>query len=338
MFRDSVINLNVVCYSLFMAGEQKGDTPASKDPRSPDQAPVVKFKAGERTAEVNLVGVNRLFIDMANYNRQFSMSKVMVRSLFGGLDDEDADDGKPAIAKEEEHQKITASALSAIHSDILKKIGLSLETVAGKSLISEGITAAEAEMRININDRNRFVSFLGALEPQLIDTAGIRVGLQALPKVLSQQLFDHYDMKAPSDEAMQLMGGMGGIVAEYKRLGMRRDVERLDIYLTHARQGDLREYLAVERNGLLTDPGNFGPADWQIDADPAPRWERAVEVLRLMRLNPKAKGLYDKVYNHLLKCIQIARHDPRISNYTNREYLEEVLERVHLDLDDMKIQ
>lgn len=322
-----------------MAEEEQAD---SRQPASPqDRMVSVKVESAKGPYEVNLTAVNHLFTDIAKYNEKFSLGSMMARQIFSIFPMEG---DEPRVPKgpggEEEHQQMTASALNIIHQNTLEQIGLSLEPVSGKkaTLMGLGEVAGEGEMRANVINRNRFTSFLGALTPEVVETTGLKSGLESLSGVLAQQIFDHYNLQKPSDEMLELFGGLGNIVNEYKRLGMGKKIENLATYLQHARQGDLREFVVIERDGLFSEPGKFfGPADWQMDSTsqgPQERWNRALSILQLAKNNPNARELYEKLGNHLLNCIKIARASTSLPKLHAAES-KKVLENSHMRLEEM---
>ncbi len=329
-----------------MAGELPESSVQPEGSNNPNRQRVIKLELGDQTGEVGLVSVNHLFADVHRYNDQFSMGSMMVRLLFSRIKFEDEGDAQTSRSPNQEaaDQQLTASTLGAIHQQTLGKLGLSLEPVAGKNatIMHEGEAVGAGEMRINIQDGTRFTSFLHALEPQQVEDTGLKSDLEGLSGVLAQQVLDHYDLKEPGDEALQLFGGLGRMVEEYKRLGMGQAVERLETYLEHSRQGDLREYVAIERGGLLSEPGkSFGPADWQKDATPEyleRRWGEAIGVLIMTKDNPRAQSLYEQLKGHLIECAKIARADASsISYYTPeaRERLQRVLDATNNRLEDV---
>lgn len=331
-----------------MVGEQgEANQP---QPQDPDQSTTIRVESEGRADEVRLGAINHLFFDISRYNSQFSMGAMMSRSLlsFIRFEDETGDD-EPAgsavnLAGEEEYQQMTASALDVIHRDTLDKIGLSLEPVAkGATLMAMGEEASTGQMRVNIADKNRFTSFLGALEPEQIEQTGLKVNLESLSGVLAQQVLDNYDLQQPSDEALQLFGSLSTIVDQYHRLGMEEAVGQLETYLQHARQGDLREYIAVEQTRLFQEPGKgFGPADWQTDSSPEfleNRWNEALTILMMAKDNPKAQALYVRLRDHLVECAKLARNDSKSleESYTPevRAELRKILDATNNRLEDI---
>jgi hypothetical protein len=219
---------------------------------------------------------------------------------------------------------------------------------AGGIIMGMGSQASQGEMRANVSDGRRFVSFLHGLNPDQVERTDLKTNLENLSEILARQALGNYDLNHPSDEALQLLGNLGQIVGEYQRLGMSQSIQQLDTYLAHSRQGDLREYVLIEYKGYLSAPGeSFGPADWQRDTSDESlkaKWDEAIDTLRKTRTNPNAKPLYDQLQNHLLKCIKIAREDleklKQRPGYTPEYYGEKatILEEAHMQLDDLRIK
>jgi len=312
--------------------------------------PTVRVNQGEnKTAEVNITSVNGLFLDIKKYNDQFSLGAMMSRMLLNNLEfehdqkRENPQAQQPSLAKEEDYQQMSASALSVIHGSVLDQIGLSLEPVSGKNIkiFGQGEQAGVGEMRLNISNEKRFLSLLSSLKPEQVENRALKPNLESLSDVFSRQIFDQYNLTEPSDEALQLFGGLEKIVAQYKRLGMEQAITRLEIYLTHAKQGDLKEYIAIEQRGLLSEPGkSFGPADWQKDTSPESlegKWEEALRILDVVKKNPKANALYERLETHLKKCVGIAKENIPSLKYYNVEKKTEfirILEQAKTQLED----
>lgn len=273
--------------------------------------PEVVFSQEGKRVLVKIYEINALFTDINRFNGQFSMPSLLVSLFrFHAGSEEDLESLKLSSLGEQA-QMLTAAGIKLIHDKVLDRVGLAIEPVSGKHgvVFAEGQEAGVGEIRINIMDRSRFLSFLRALNSQHLQDSDLRNNLQKLSDILVQQICDHYNLHEPSDEALQLLGSLGNIVNEYKRLGIE-GTERPETYLKHARQGDLREYILIEREGLLSEPGKyFGPADWQKDAGPdflKARWNRALRILQMARENPNAQDFYHQLYAHLSKCLDIA--------------------------------
>lgn len=300
--------------------------------KQPLQESDLKFSVDGQEIQVNLKDVEKLFVDMDKYNQQYSMGSIMVRMITSRFEPkkEDKSSTKTGLADEEGKQQTDAFFLGASHKKVLGNIGLSVEPVTGKTatIMGAGESAQDAQMRINVGDRDRFTSFLSAIDPGQIRETDLKKHLGKLPLILSKQVLDHYNFETntASDEILELFGGLEKIIAEYKRLGMDEAVEKLETYLAHGRTGDLREYISIERRGLLSEPGEFfGPADWQTDSTPEyleSRWSEATGILRMTRDNPKAFELYQQLQGHLDMCVGLALKSAESLEYLSDEVRE----------------
>lgn len=290
----------------------------------PDQSSPKEINSPEKVQQSPVVrDFNALFADIENFNSQFSMGSIMASLLISNVGSEDGGNESNLSSVDKDAQALTASGISLIHEGILSKVGLELEPVSGKNatLFSGTETAGEGEMRVNLKDNSKFLSFIRSISLKESKGPELRKNLGNLSDILARQIIDHYNLKEPSDEALKLLGGLGNIVNEYKRLEID-SVRKLETLLAHSRKGDLLEYLAVQQQGLLNEPGkNFGPADWQRDATPKylkDHWSRALQVLELTRKNANAQDLYQTLFPHLDNCLGIA-----IQNLDTLEYLSE---------------
>lgn len=332
-------------FNLKMYNKNMSEQNEANRPKLPPPNLIVHTETKNgRPQQINIMAVNRLFVDMEQYNEQFSMGGIMARGLSSMFRGEDSGE---SIGRENDNQQITAEVLSAIHADTLSKIGLTLEPVhGGATFMGLGQEASSGEMRMNVSDGKQFVSFLHVLQPDVVKETGLKQNLAGLSGILGAQLLK-YDLAQPNDDALQLFGNLGRIIDEYKRLGMGESVNQLAIYLQHAREGNLREFVAIDRNGYLSEPGqNFGPADWQLDSTPEylkGKWNKAIDTLNMCKSNPKAKDLYEQLHSHLLKCVKVARGNmERIEErggYTpeNREEMRRILEEAHMQIEDLMI-
>lgn len=277
---------------------------------------------------------NELFVDIKKFNDQFSLGTMLGKSLIDNLriepNKEPSDGLNLSKVGGEELQQMTASGINLMHKPILDATGLSIEPVSGKNakIFSAGEQIGEGEIRINVSQGSKFTSFLKSLDGQNVNLE-FKNNLKSLSYILSKQVSDNYDLQRPSDEALQLLVSLGNIVKEYRRLDIRGfGVDRLEAYLKHSKQRDLREYLVIEQQGLFAEPGkNFGPADWETDATPEylqGRWNNALKALHMTEGNPNARELYHKLFSHLEMCLGMAITRLETLNYLTPERKSEL--------------
>ncbi|OGH13226.1 MAG: hypothetical protein A2687_05415 [Candidatus Levybacteria bacterium RIFCSPHIGHO2_01_FULL_38_26] len=280
----------------------------------------VTFSLEGKPASIRVNQVNDLFSDIRKFNNQFSMRAMIAKLLTSNLRTPEDQPSSGLNQVGQETQMLTASGVNLVHESTLDKLGLDLEPVEGKNarLFTRGQKVGEGEMRVNIKDRGKFLGFLHALDPQQVEKTELRENLHSLSNILAQQIYDQYDLQQPSDEALQLFGSLESITQEYKRLGIG-GIERLETYLNHAKHGDLREWILIEHQNLLSNPGeSFGPADWQEDSSferLKSRWDRALAVLRMTQENPKAQDLYGQLFSNLARSAKIALVDLKNLDY-----------------------
>lgn len=326
---------------------QKSSNP---EPSEGKVSPIVIIRNGERAVSVQIADINNLFKDIQFYNRQFSLGSQMSSLISGAFDKREKeknpeDSVKISSGISDEQQHMSALRLSVVHGDLLKDIGLSLDPVSGKEGIAffGGKRAESGEMRLSIGNRGQFTAFLKGLMPEQVSKTSLEENLTSLANVLNKQILDNYDLKEPDDETLSFLGSLGTIVAEYKRLGLTSEARKLEEYLIHSGEGNLREFVEIRTNGLMQKPGEgFGPADWVKDSDPkflTRKWDEALAVLRNASRNPKAHGLHKELLAHLKKCVVIAQKNLEgIKNYTseNKAKLKEILAKAADELTGLK--
>ncbi len=301
-----------------MAGPGPERTPAQRPEQTPNNPPLSAItitREGKAPQQVAVRSIDALFGSVAHYNEQFSMGTMMARFIMAHLEAQMKDDEtrEPSLQTERREQFLTAAQIDLIHSPVLSAMGLSLDPAEGKEavMMTGGEQVGTGELRMHVADAEQFTSFLQAIPREGFAATALPQHLATVSNVLAQQLLDTYDLQNPSPHALELLGGMGAVLQEYKRLGV--PAQRLETYYAHAQKQDLREYLLVEHFGLLTQPGQyFGPADWQKDSTPQQlldRWKHAFQTIAVMGRNPHATELRGEVTRHLRNCASIALAD-----------------------------
>lgn len=300
---------------------------------------------GETRRVISPVNVNGLFFDIERYNDQFSMGATLARSILGVFRDENEEEQDKFTAdNEHEKKEMSASLILAEHGNTLESMGLAIEPVSGKhaTLYAMGESIGQGEIRLNVANREQFGAFLQSLSPEQVQGQALGNNLETLAGILSAQLLDTYDLDKPGDEALEFLGALGKTVAEYQRLGLGngQQAQTLSSYVDHINKRDLREYLTVTRQGLLSESGKyFGPADWQIDTSPqglAERWHNALQTLERTKANPNASELYQRLRSHLRVCMDFALHSTDNLTYENKGELKQALEKPNLRLKEFE--
>lgn len=285
--------------------------PGAEELNHPKMA-VVTFQEKSETVAVDLGDIDTLFGHIKKYNEYFSLGNMMARRVISLYEKDDS-----ITPDSDELQQANAFIMRSIHAGLLEKVGLSLEPVSGKiaTMIGARGIVCDGQIRINIADGDRFVSFIQALNPEHFDSTNIKFHLENLSQILIQQIIDHYNFgsNAPQHEVLQLFGQLEKIITEYKRLGLDSAANSLEEYLTHARSGDLPEFIKITKMDLLDDPEeSFGPARWQRDCTPESlnqKWDETFKILDKLRNSPQSLAFYHKLLEHIKSCIDIAIAD-----------------------------
>jgi hypothetical protein len=251
--------------------------------------------------------IKQLFDDISRYNDHFSPGAIAARAFGQGF----------SVTNEQENEEINAGLISIKHKNTLESVGLTIESVSGKNdvvLFKEGEMLGNGEIRLNIVDKKRFSGFLEALSKEQVQEQELGVNLETLVGIFCNQIRDNCDFQNMSDEVLTLLSMAGKVVTEFQRLGLenKENVERLSLYVDHINKRDLKEYLFVQKKGLFSLPGTFGPADWQIDTTLegfADKWEDALQTLEMIKDNPNAFELYINLRSHLNNCLELAKKD-----------------------------
>jgi len=323
-------------------------TPAPVDQR-------VTYTVDGEVCEVRLQDLKQLILDIEHYNSQFSMGNILARYIIGRVhfehDQENAEDqsGETAddteetqqITNEIEDQHTTAFFMSAAHRSLLQNTGLTLEPVTGRRsvILTAEAVSGDGLMRMNVHDAARFVAFLASLGENQVTESAIKSELGNIAGTLAQQVVESYNIADLRGDSLELFNGLEAIVSQYKRLGLHEAIQMLEVYLTRMKIGDLQEFIQVQRQRLLVEPGHFGPADWQKDISAQKleeRWVNAIATLDRCGENEHAVQLYTQLRKHLEKCVQIAlEHLPTIK-YLSQERKDEF--RLILEVAQQKLQ
>jgi hypothetical protein len=308
------------------------------------QQPYFEKVSGENPdniKKINVDEVEALFEAINKYNLQFTKG---ARALIN-TEEKPTRLVKSTLLKERASSEgLLAINFSYEDQQIVDQIGLKLEPVITdeKKIFASDSTCVDGrELRLNIVDEKKFVSFLGLLGLEQVVNTDIEHNLKDLSKMLTNQILQQFGFSSPTSEGFELLSNMPEIIENYKRLGLADSIEKMEIYLIHIRQGDMKEYVEIEKAGLFLGPddNDWGPAKWQNDATSRilkDHWGRALEVVKVTGVNPKARELYKKLLNHLKYCAENASQDvinnPHIEQKS--EFLD-ILEGVKSELSGM---
>lgn len=280
------------------------------DPRPPSDIPLQPEQ--KTSTDLASVDIGRLLPDLEVYNRQFSIGFMMFQVI-------DERVHEPEEGPREKTPPLTPEDIYRRHIFEFESTGLSLEPVRGPGTMfgPEGEQSSSV-MRLNLSDGKKFQEYLQALKPGEI-TPSQAEGLKTVTQLLTQQLISEYRLADPTDERlMELFGNVSSIIQRYRELdpdglnGLASSVEGLSNLWEIAKMKYLREYLAVQQEGLLNGDKFFGPAAWHTDANVdfyMTRWKNAVALARAVGNNPNATKLQRETIDSLIDSALMAQED-----------------------------
>ncbi len=268
--------------------------------------------------KIPVSAINQLFVYLEDYNRKFNIWVSAAKMLSqtpdndgSSVDDIDAHRAQGLLSHEE---------LKDMLAPVLNATGLEIESVEnGQSLSSSKGSEKGTELRINIKDGKRFVTFLKSTDATSM-TEEDKDGLVQVAEVLLTQFVSQYDITDPNDERfLELMGSLSNIIAEYKRLdggseNLSFAIAPLENYLMMARKGCLVEYRLAEELKLHKPFSDKGfTLRWHTDCNPdllEKNWNSVITTLQTISQNENArKDLYDQAASTAKRAIEAALKD-----------------------------
>ncbi len=263
--------------------------------------------------------------DLNQYDKEHNVGTWMGRGLAGmhmqGMREETAgteDEMKMNESLEKLQKKIqenlTIDDLENRHNPTLNKLGLNLESPNKQGNIDENETYAIGSIKINLEDKRKFLSYLKTLDKEKISETQKKI-LEMTVEKLIDQVQNEYKLEEADERLLELFSGMREIVSEYERLGLGEKVTDFKDYLEHANSGYLREYIFAINNGMFRPIGEgFALSTYQRDATYdyyLKYWNRFFETLDEVKKNPNAKDFYNQVLKYGQDCIAFADNDPK---------------------------
>ncbi len=203
--------------------------------------------------------------------------------------------------------------LKNILAPVLSATGLEIESVRnGQSLSSSMGSEEGTELRVNIKDGKRFITFLKSIDLNSISEED-KSGLVKVAEVLSKQFVSQYDITDPNDgRFLELMGSLSNIISEYKRLdggngSLSSAIAPLEKYLIVARQGHLVEYRLAEELKLHQPFSGEGfILRWHIDCDAKFLNKKWNEVIGTLQNISQSTNIQDPLYTQAVSTAKAA--------------------------------
>ncbi|OGI69491.1 hypothetical protein A3A09_00080 [Candidatus Nomurabacteria bacterium RIFCSPLOWO2_01_FULL_42_20] len=300
-----------------------------KTPRTPTAGPgsIVKYEKESKESKD---------LDLSNFLFHYHELEKIVKSVGG--------DSKWLM--EEKYDSATKK-ITTEHKDILDALGLELNTVApSKEAMRESDKQKlnYPEIRIDINDRNKFLHYLKELHPSFLSPPQEDFLITAITS-LYKQARDEYDPRNPDGRFLEFFRSLGDIIERYKHFYLPKDpststgdnteieskiIPELEDYLHAYKSGSLKELLLAERAGLPLEFELLNKRDRvnsflgmiydkekkQLDYEFLDEW---VMLLKEMGKNKNAESLYSGLLFNILGLLDVL-----ISDAPSEEVLREI--------------
>ena len=234
------------------------------------------------------------------YNYNFGMGKTMAREIISAARASDE-----SFTEQKADEILTLDEMRDQLKLVLDATGIDLVSAqAGWITVSGNESHVGSTLRVDLKDGKKFVTYLQSLDQEQISENQV-MGLEKIISALTRQFQKEYNLDSANDDrVLELLGNLGAIINEYKRLGenshenLIRAVSQFENYLSAARGGYLREYRNAE-DLLLTKPfnGDGFILRWHIDATPRfleEHWNSVIDTLQKISQNNKAVELYEQ--------------------------------------------
>jgi hypothetical protein len=206
-------------------------------------------------------------------------------------------------------QSNSANGISIFYQSLAIKLGLSIELTNDNerlTLSNENYFEGK-QIRFNISDTQRFLSFLNNLNPETLDD-NFKDALESLMKNLSSQLADHF-IVSTNMSAVKFMNHIETITEQCKRLNLNKVAINLEKYSDYLKVGILKEFLMLENKGCLVDEKNNynNPSIWQKIYEPdffEQKWDYVLDILNNIAHKPQASKYFLKLNDYFLSCAE----------------------------------
>jgi len=311
----------------------------------------------------DLVVFNEAIDSINQHNDQFSMGKLMARTMFDLIDEaqraqelvdagatqEEAEQTVDFVGSDKlpmtEEEQMARSIVGITNALVLESTGLTLSPPRTTSVMfsSKGEQSI-GEVRLQVTDGGKFSNFLLAVNPENANEA-FQQNAAVVANSLIAEATDAIAKVKDEQTVVETLAYGKGIVAGLEHIGLARlpVTDKLRTLYEHAQQGDVREYVQADTIGLFQKPGEqgFGPSQWQRDATAeylTTHWSQVLDVVKAARANPKAKELFTQLAKTAQASLDYAKADwakIKAEGYGHAGYgegFEKVFETTELEL------
>lgn len=328
-----------------------------------DEQAIPKSEFGSQSQDI--LAFNEAIVAINNHNDQFSLGKLMARSILDHTDEalhiqelvdagatqEEAEQTVAFVGNENpqfsEEEQMARSIVGVTNAPVLEHIGLTLSPLRVTStMIGPSGEQVVGKVRLQLTDGGKLSNFLHTINPQDADET-LKQNVSSLISSLIAEIKDSVSHDNDEQTVLETLAYGKGIIAGLEHIGMGEvsRTKELQNLCEHSQQGDIKEYIDADSLFLFTEPEEqgFGPAKWHRDATSeylTARWDKVLEVLKAAKANPKATELFKLVFKSVNANLEFAKNDwakLKSENYASniKDYgkdFEDIFETVSLEL------
>src|SRR5215831_18984509 len=132
------------------------------------------FNSPEYRRELQLLDLSYLTVEIANYNKRFSLGALAAQHL-KQLDDDEGNTEESAERRHSDRKRTSVEDIKAKYGILLEKAGLDLEVFGGDGVIFTGGDEVDSsQLRLKLADGKTFSEYLNALDPETITPTQIQ--------------------------------------------------------------------------------------------------------------------------------------------------------------------
>lgn len=243
------------------------------------------------------------------YNAEFGWENLVKNSLKGEwIRPEDNTFG-------EEDFELAYKRIEYRYNDLLVNLGLKLSLSDEDGyVILNNREGGMKKICVHLFNRKNFINYLGTLSRDSIKPEQV-LALHYIMNIMTRQISNYSLATADNNPFVELMSGASSIISEYKRLSGELDkaVAPLEKYLSYARAGCIKEYIAAEKVGLHKPFDNTEVSlFWDIDTKESELkrdWDNIFNALQIIYENEKAKDIYSQAIKTAKDALDFAKQD-----------------------------
>lgn len=172
-------------------------------------------------------------------------------------------------------------------------------------------------LSFEVADGETLVKFFRSITLGDLKDGGAKRAVAFLAKALDEEFLHQYIRMHLGPVAVrwkELQDPLMDVATELLRLNLQEAAARVALHVEQAIDGALSEYLIAESKNILVDTGGFNARSWHKDTTPVhyqQYWNEAVEAARIIKANPKAEKIFDRMHTFLKESADFAEQEIR---------------------------